>query len=191
VTRLRARLRRLGCERGFSLMELMTVLTILSTVVTALTGLFVSGTASEVDLRSRVQAQTEAVTALDRLRRDVHCASAATASSATSVTLAVPCVAGGVVSWCTAAVAGFTGRYTIHRRPTSGTCDSTSALYADYLTTGSVFSYELASINNLARLRTSLPVKLKSMLSPYTLCDILVMRNSTRTGSPGTPVPAC
>lgn len=189
MTRLRARLRRLSCERGFSLMELMTVLTILSTVVTALTGLFVSGTQSEVDLRSRVQAQTEAVTALDRLRRDVHCASAATASSATSVTLAVPCVAGGVVSWCTALVS--TGRYTLHRRPTSGTCDSTSALYADYLITGSVFGYELASINNLARLRTNLPAKHKSMTSPYTLCDILVMRNSTRTGSPGTPVPAC
>jgi prepilin-type N-terminal cleavage/methylation domain-containing protein len=189
VTRLRARLRRLSSQRGFSLMELIVVMSILSTVVTALTGLFVTGTQSEVDLRSRVQAQTEAVTALDRLRRDVHCASAATASSATSVTLAVPCVSGGVVSWCTSLVS--TGRYTLHRRSTSGTCDSTSAPYADYLSTGSVFSYELASINNLARLRAYLPVKHRSMRSPYTLCDVVVMRNSTRTGSPGTPVPAC
>jgi prepilin-type N-terminal cleavage/methylation domain-containing protein len=191
VNRVCAQLRRVRCERGYSLMEMLTVLTILSTVVTTMTGLFVSGNRSEADLRNRVQAQTEAVTALDRLRRDVHCASAATASSATSVTMSVPCVSGGVVSWCTASVAGSTSRYTLHRRPTTGTCDSTTARFVDYLTTGNVFTYEIASINNLAKLRVSLPVKLRSMTSPYTLCDVLVMRNSLRAGSPGTPVPAC
>jgi Tfp pilus assembly protein PilW len=180
--------RRLRRESGYSLIETLTTLIILSTVVTALTALFVSGNRSEVDLRNRVQAQDDAVVALDRLRRDVHCASAATASSATSVTLAVPCVSGSVVKWCTA---GSSGRYTLHRLPSTSTCDSTSAKLADYLTTGSVFQYEIASINNLARLRVDLPVMVGSMTSPYRLCDILVMRNGFRAGSPGTAVAPC
>jgi Tfp pilus assembly protein PilV len=188
MRRVGTAVRGLRRESGYSLIETLTTLTILSTVVTALTGLFVSGNRSELDLRNRVEAQDSAVVALDRLRRDVHCSSAATASSATSVTLAVPCVSGGVVKWCTT---GSSGRYTLHRLPSTGTCNSTSAPLADYLTTGSVFSYELASINNLARLRVNLPVKVGSMKSPYTLCDILVMRNSFRSGSPGTAVAPC
>jgi type II secretory pathway pseudopilin PulG len=179
---------RLRAQSGYSLIETLTTLIILSTVVTALTALFVSGNRAEIDLQQRVEAQDNAVVALDRLRRDVHCSSAATASSATSVTLAVPCVSGGVVKWCTA---GSSGRYTLHRLPATGTCGATSATMADYLTTGSVFGYEIASINNLARLRVNLPVKLGSMKSPYTLCDILVMRNGVRAGSPGTAVNPC
>jgi Tfp pilus assembly protein PilV len=183
-------LKLVATEAGYSLVETLTTLIILSTVVTALMGLFVSGNRSEVDLRNRVEAQDNAVVALDRLRRDVHCSNAATASSATSVTLAVAptCVAGGVVQWCTA---GSSGRYTLHRLPSTGTCDANSATLADYLTTGSVFQYETASVNGLAKLRVSLPVKLGSMTSPYTLCDILAMRNSYRVGSPGTAVAPC
>jgi type II secretory pathway pseudopilin PulG len=169
--------------------ELIVVMAILTTVVGALTALFVGATRSQIDLGDRVQAQNDAVMALDRLRRDVHCSSSATASSATSVTLAVPCVPGGVVSWCTASVA--TGRYKLHRRAASGTCASTNAVYADYLTTGSVFAYETASIDNLAKLRANLPVKPPQMKTAYTLCDILVMRNSVRVGAAGTAVPPC
>jgi Tfp pilus assembly protein PilW len=175
-------------EQGYSLMEMLWVLILMGTIMTALTAIFVSGTRSEVDLNDRFRAQQDAVVSLDRLRRDVHCASAATASSATTVTLAVPCVSGGTVKWCTA---GSGARYTLHRVASSATCDATSAKFADYLTTGSVFNYELASINNLAKLRVNLPVQQRSMKTPYRLCDILVMRNSYRVGSPGTPVPAC
>jgi prepilin-type N-terminal cleavage/methylation domain-containing protein len=178
----------LSSEQGYSLIEMLWVLILMGTIMTALTAIFVSGTRSEVDLNDRFRAQQDAVVSLDRLRRDVHCASAATASSATAVTLAVPCVSGGTVKWCTA---GSGTRYTLHRLASSATCDATSAKLADYLTTGSVFSYELASINNLAKLRVNLPVQQRSMKTPYRLCDILVMRNSYRVGSPGTPVPAC
>jgi type II secretory pathway pseudopilin PulG len=179
---------RLSSQDGYSLIEVLWVLVMLGTVMAALTSVFVSGTRSEVDLNDRFRAQQDAIVALDRLRRDVHCASAATASSATTVTLAVPCVTGGTVKWCTA---GSGTRYTLHRIASTATCDASSAKLADYLNTGSIFNYELASINNLARLRVNLPVQQRSMTTPYRLCDILVMRNSLRAGSPGTPAPAC
>jgi prepilin-type N-terminal cleavage/methylation domain-containing protein len=178
----------LSSEQGYSLIEMLWVLILMGTIMTALTSIFVSGTRSEVDLNDRFRAQQDAVVGLDRLRRDVHCASAATASSATAVTLAVPCVPGGTVKWCTA---GSGTQYTLHRLASTAACDATSPKFADNLTTGSVFDYELASINNLAKLRVYLPVQLRAMKTPYRLCDILVMRNSYRAGSPGTPVPAC
>jgi prepilin-type N-terminal cleavage/methylation domain-containing protein len=188
VSALRKRLRLLSSEQGYTLVEMITVVGILGTVVTALTGAFVSGTRAEVDLESRFQAQNDAVVALDRIRRDVHCASSATASSASSITLAVPCVPSGVVKWCTV---GSAARFTIRRLPSNGACDASSAKFADYLTTGSVFAYEPQSINNLPRLRVELPVRLGEMTASYRLCDILVMRNGTRTGAPQPAVAPC
>lgn len=167
-------------ERGYTLVELVTVLAILSTVVTALTSVFVSGTGAEVELRNRFESQNDAVVALDRLRRDVHCASAATAASATAVTLAAPCVAGGVVQWCTA---GSTAPFSLHRLQGAGPCTVAAARYADNLTTSSVFVYDDGSVDNLPRLRVDLPVLVGEMRSPYRLCDILVLRNGTREGA--------
>ena len=188
MTTLRRRFRALGAQDGYTLVELLTGLGILGTVVTTLTSVFVSATGAEVGLRSRFAAQTAATTALDRLRRDVHCASAATASSPSAVTLAVPCVTGGVVKWCTA---GSAGRFTLRRVASSATCNATSAQFADFLTTGSVFAYEPQSINNLPRLRVELPVRQTGMAAAYRLCDILVLRNGARVGAPQTAVAPC
>jgi prepilin-type N-terminal cleavage/methylation domain-containing protein len=172
-------------ERGYTLVELITVLALLTIATTALTTVFLGGTRAEVDLNNRFQAQNDAVMALDRLRRDVHCASSATAATATAVTLAVPCVPGGVISWCTAASGTSFG---LHRLAAAGACSSSAPRYAQHLTTGSVFAYETAAAM-LPRLRIDLPVRLGSM-APYRLCDILVMRNGTRDGT-GAAVAPC
>jgi prepilin-type N-terminal cleavage/methylation domain-containing protein len=174
-------------ERGYTLVELIMVLALLGVVVGALTTLFVGGTRAEVDLSNRFQAQNDAVSALDRLRRDVHCASSATAVSASAVTLAVPCVSGGVIRWCTA---GSGSTFTLHRLPAAGACGSSAVRFAEHLTTGSVFAYQAASTDSLAKLRIDLPVRVGAM-SPYRLCDILVLRNGVRAGAPGAAVAPC
>jgi prepilin-type N-terminal cleavage/methylation domain-containing protein len=174
-------------EQGYTLVELVTVLALLGVVVAALTTLFVGGTRAEVDLNNRFQAQNDAVMALDRLRRDVHCASSATAATATAVTLAAPCVAGGVVQWCTA---GSTAPFSLHRLQGTGPCTVAASRYADNLTTSSVFVYDDGSVDNLPRIRVDLPVRVGDMRAPYRLCDILVMRNGTRAGA-ATVVPPC
>jgi prepilin-type N-terminal cleavage/methylation domain-containing protein len=65
-----------GAEEGFTLTEMIVVLAILGVVIGGLTALFVSGIKSETDQTARAQAQFDARTALDQLRREVHCATA-------------------------------------------------------------------------------------------------------------------
>ena len=70
------RLRRLlGCERGYTLIELLQVTVILGVILGAVTTLFVRASIAEVDMNRRFQAQQEARLAVDRMRREIHCAS--------------------------------------------------------------------------------------------------------------------
>ena len=68
-------LRRLGtAEGGFTLAEMLVVLAILGIVLAGLTQLF-TGALFGKDQTSRTQAQQNARLALDKLRREIHCAS--------------------------------------------------------------------------------------------------------------------
>lgn len=195
--RVRSLRRRLAAQDGYSLVELVTVMAILSTVVTSVTGLFVAGTRSEVDLRTRYDVQSAAVITLGRLRRDVHCSSVAaistTVTASDTVTLTTPCVTGDTVKWCALAVPGSIGRYRLYRRASTGTCATTDTPYADYLTTSQPFDYGASTVSTLAKLKVTLPVKdTKTMKSSYTLCDFLVLRNSKREDATPDPMPtAC
>ena len=68
-------------ERGYTLVEMLTVLVIFGTVMGALLTLLVQGSNAELDMNNRFQAQQDARLALDKLRRETHCASAVTVSS--------------------------------------------------------------------------------------------------------------
>ena len=72
--RLAAVRQRATDSRGIALTEMIVVLAILVVVLTALTQLFVSASTAEVDMSKRVQAQQDARLALDKLRREIHCA---------------------------------------------------------------------------------------------------------------------
>ena len=155
-------LRALRRERGYTLVEMLTVLTILGVVMGALGTLFVSATNSEADMNNRFRAQQTARIALDKMRREVHCASAASPSNASgaswsvTLTLASFCktlpqplpsplpsycsTSNGQttcsVTWCTRSVA--TNRYALYRI-TGSTCGASGGVkWADYLvaTTG-------------------------------------------------------
>ena len=68
--------RRLAAEHGYSLSEMLVVLAILGIVLAALTQLFVSASTAQVDMTRRFEAQQNMRLALDKLRREIHCASA-------------------------------------------------------------------------------------------------------------------
>jgi prepilin-type N-terminal cleavage/methylation domain-containing protein len=170
-------------ERGYTLIEMLTVLVIFGTVMSALMVLFVQGTGAEVDMNNRFQAQQAARLALDKIRREAHCATAVTVSSASSVTLNLPsyCPTGnGSVTWCTVSLG--TSRYGLYRKA-GATCDSTGVRWADYLTTANVFSYAAQSSTSLAKLSVDFPidVKPKRTVDTYELKDDIVLRNSTRS----------
>jgi type II secretory pathway pseudopilin PulG len=65
---------------------MLAVLVILGIVLAGLTQLFVSASKSQSDQTKRVGAQQDGRLALDKLRRELHCASAMTFTSASSIT---------------------------------------------------------------------------------------------------------
>jgi prepilin-type N-terminal cleavage/methylation domain-containing protein len=169
-------------QDGYTIIELLVSMAILGVVMGAVTVLFVQASTAELDLQNRFQAQQSARLALDKLRRETHCASAASVATSTSVTLtlATYCPTGsGSVTWCTV---GSGNRFAL-RRKVGTTCDGAGVLWADYLTSGDVFSYTPQSTTSLAKLHVDFPVNVKPSKSvqAYELVDDIVLRNSTRT----------
>ena len=188
--------RRLADDRGLTLVELLVVTVLFGVVVAAVTTLFVQATNAETDLNNRFQAQLSARLALDRLRREVHCASSVTpAGPATEITLTLPtyCRAGtGTSKWCTAAVNGSTTRFRLWRSAADPCGDAADRLYADYLTSGTVFNYVVQSSASLGKVHIELPIDVStSKPGNYKLTDDLVLRNSLRTCITGSPSPPC
>ena len=179
---LRRLLRHLRAERGYTLVELIAVMVILMTVLTALTALFVSGAKAELDLNRRFEAQQQARVAADRMRREVHCSSGVTVTSAASITVTLPkhcpTAVGGVTTnivYETGAVAGTAGRYRLRRA---------GVVIADYLTSANVFSYVAQTDTSLAKLHLNFPVNVtpNEGWKTWRLETDIVLRNTTRTG---------
>jgi type IV pilus assembly protein PilW len=187
-------------EHGYSIVELLTVMTIMTVVIGALTTLFVGASKSELDLNRRFQAQESARLAIDKLRREIHCASAVSPSgSASSITITIPsqcATAQGFtsISWCVLAPPSApSGRYALYRT-TAATCTtSTGVKWADYLTTQPIFDYTAQSSQSLAKLGVALVVDVRqdSTQGTFRLNDSIVLRNSSRTCITGSPVPPC
>ncbi len=196
---IRAVLRRVRGESGYTLVEMLTVMVIMGVVLGGLTTVFVSASKSENDMSRRFQAQLSARMGLDKLRREARCATDVTgatpsSASAYSVTLSLPsyCKTGtGSVTWCTRSIA--TNRYGLYRA--AGTSCAGGVLWADYLvpttaapTCGTptalcVFGYTAGSTTSLAKLHVDLPVNLQpsNAVDLYELADDVVLRNSSRS----------
>lgn len=182
-------LRRLRGERGYTLVEMLTVISILSVILTGLTTLFIQGSNAQMDMNRRFEAQQSSRVALDKLRREIHCAQAASTApgtaAASSVTLDLPSQCptsvGGAptnVTWCTV---GSGTSYALHRA-VGVTCGATGVKWAESITTANPFDFQTQSVNQLARLRVELPVdtKVGDATPAYSLCDVIVLRNSSR-----------
>ena len=188
-------------ESGYSLIELLTVTAILSIVLGGLTTVFVQGSNAELDLNNRFQAQQSARVALDRIRREVHCASAVTATaynttavSTVTETLPSQCIGGGgSVTWCVLAnPAGPSTRYALYRQ-LNGSCTTSSIKWADWLTTQNIFTYTVQSSSSLGKLNFNIAINLKPSrpAETFRLTDDIVLRNSTRTCVVNSPSPPC
>jgi prepilin-type N-terminal cleavage/methylation domain-containing protein len=190
-----------GEEQGFSLIEMLTVMIIMSVVLTGLTTLFVQGSNAELDMNRRFEAQQDSRVALDKIRREIHCAQGAATTPASgeapSITLDLPgqCptavgAAQTSVTWCSVLVS--TGRYKLYRK-VGVTCNATGVRWADYLTQANLFQYQAASSVSLAKVRVSFPIDVKSgdATPAYRLCDQIVLRNTLRLGTAGAALNAC
>jgi prepilin-type N-terminal cleavage/methylation domain-containing protein len=179
-------------QRGYSLIELLVVLVVMGIVMSSLTTVFISASSAELDMNNRFQAQLNARLAMDRVRREVHCASAVTLGSAgspsgplaaTSVTITLPtgCPSNPTgatpsITWCTQ---GSGSRFGVYR--VVGSSCSGGVKYADFLTKPNIFDYA-AQTGNLAKVNIDLPVNVKPSrtVNAYELKDDIVLRNSSR-----------
>jgi type II secretory pathway pseudopilin PulG len=174
------RLRRvLACEGGYSLVELLTVTMILGVVLSGLTAVFVSAMNSQVDMNRRFTAQQEARVAVDKMRREVHCASDVTptgTSSSINVTLPGQCptaVAHALTTVVYDTQLVSAGRYRLRRAGVG---------IADYVTTGAVFTYSSPEAGKRRTLHVDLPVNVKPNQTGKTwrLVADIVLRNTDR-----------
>jgi prepilin-type N-terminal cleavage/methylation domain-containing protein len=182
IERVRTRLRG---EAGYSLVEMLTVMVIMSIVFAGITDIFVSGSKAQAEQDRRFQAQLATRLALDKIRKDIHCASDVTPFATNSVTLKLPAGCGGDVSWCTAAVTGYQSRYRLYRQTGASCSAGTGVQIADYLTSASAFPAYAHAVgcSCLASLRVDFIVSNKGSnvgVDTYELTDTVFLRNSTR-----------
>ena len=180
-------------EEGYTLVELLVVMLILGTVMAGLTTVFVGGSNAEIRLNRRFQAQQQARLALDRIRTDIHCASAAQAQTIGTYTGSIKLAetncyayaATPTVSWCPVSVTST--RYQLYRSTaTSNVCtssDATRVLIADYLTTSSnVFTTAAIPQNSLQTVGIDFKISANTKtptLDVYELTDSIVVGNYT------------
>lgn len=193
---LRRRLRRLREERGITLIELLTAMAIMLIVISTIAGVFVSGSNAEIDLRNRFEAQTNARSALDKFRREVHNACRATVTGLsggryTSVTLwkqvqnpAFTCDPGAPsATWC---VVGTAAPYTLHRQ-NGATCSAAGVSWARHLVTKGAFLLIASSTQLLPRVDVDFTIDLKltdDVPTPrqrYALRDAIALRSYHRS----------
>ena len=184
IERIKLRLRG---EGGTTIVEMLTVMIIMSIVFAGITSVFVAGSKAAADQDRRFQAQVTTRLALDKIRRDIHCANDVTPFKTTEVTLKISVACGGDVSWCTAAVTGYSNRYALYRQ-LGTSCSSAGTKIADYLTStnGSApvvfpaFAHDVGC-GCLASLQIDFAVSIKgTAVGAYELTDTIFLRNSTR-----------
>jgi hypothetical protein len=166
---------------------------------------FASATKTETDQTARASDQETAREVLQRMRKDIHCASAAEAQP-TLDSLGVPTGTGytlqlavsqgqclGVtnqsngVQWCSVSVGGSSTRYAVYRT-TSGVCTAAYSLFeVDYVTNygavtgGAFWSLASCSSGRLQAVTVNMPVNQYPVTEPnstYDLTDTIAMRNA-------------
>jgi prepilin-type N-terminal cleavage/methylation domain-containing protein len=183
LSRLRTRRFRAASERGYTLIELLVVLAIFTTIVTALVSLFTSGAKAELDMNRRFEAQQNARLALDRMRRELHCSSGITASAGAVATVTValpsqcPSSGGAAVSVVYDMSQVSTNRYKLRR-----TMNGTTVVIADYITSGTPFTYTAQNASSKAILHVNFPVNVNPNegWKAWRLVDDIVLRNTLR-----------
>ena len=178
---------RLKGEGGTTIVEMLTVMIIMSIVFAGITSVFVAGSKAAADQDRRFRAQVTTRLALDKIRRDIHCANDVTPFTTSAVTLKISAACGGDVSWCTSLVTGYTNRYALYRQ-LGTSCSSAGTKIGDYLTStnGSppvlfpTFLHD-AGCGCLASLQVDFAVSIKgTAIGAYELTDTIFLRNSTR-----------
>ena len=191
----------LDCEDGFTLVECLAVILLMGILLGPLVGSFVSVMSAQARQGNVVMAQENARLALERMRKDIHCAHsvgvpASNSSGGTTLVLNETNTSGTAecpgllaqnsssVQWCTVPVTGFSNRYQLFREddPDTSCNGSQSTFEVDYLSQPSIWStpactggqYPTVSVNFALDVAT-----LSTTEGSYNLDDQIALRNAT------------
>lgn len=196
----RVKLRRFArTEQGSTLIELIVVMAIMLVILAGLTDGFASISHAEVDQTNLANDQQSARQALQRMRLDIHCASAAqgpqavdplnpsagyiitfteSPANATAGCPGVSSTSSGV-QWCTNRVS--TNRYQLFRSESA--CVSTSANFqVDYVTAANIWASSTCTVGQYPTVAVDMPVNRDAVKRPnrtYELKDAIALRNAT------------
>lgn len=151
-------------ERGITIIEMLVTMAVMIIILSALTTVAVEASNSEVRTNKRYRAQVAGRLALDKVRRELHCAGSVAVVNSSGTTLAAGVVGNGIyttlggycpsnglttngallvkVTWCTSASTLKTGTFALYRLASLSTqpaCATTGVKWADYLTTATPF----------------------------------------------------
>ena len=178
----------MGNERGYTLVEMLVVMSILGVVMAGLTTVFVSGSHAELDINRRFQAQQQARLAMDKIKVDLHCASAAEVDATYGyLKIAEDNCSATHVTYCAMTSPLMSTRYALYRTTnvTSTRCtasDTNMVKIADYLTRNTGLWTFSAPDGLLEMVLIDFPISVNpnSTRDVYELKDAVVARNSAR-----------
>jgi prepilin-type N-terminal cleavage/methylation domain-containing protein len=190
---------RLLGQAGYTLIETLVVMSLLVIVIGSIADAFSSASKTEVDQTARASDQEAARLTLQRLRRDIHCASAARVQQTTyadgttgfilnlavdpDICVAVTTSTSNTVQWCTVQKA--TSRFGVYRT-ISGNCSATDAVFqVDYVTKADIWKM-ICPPSLLQAVQTDMPVNRNPLTRAdrtYDLQDTIALRNDSVLGN--------
>jgi prepilin-type N-terminal cleavage/methylation domain-containing protein len=191
----------LARDDGLTLVELMVAMLLMSIILAPLIGGMVSMMSAQARQANVVTAQEQARLALERMRKDIHCAHSVDAPednasggvtlilNETNTTGTAECPGivetnSSSVQWCTVPVAGSTDRYRLYREEDPDTnCDgSQSSFQVDYLTQDALWTTPSCTGGEYPTVGVDLSVDVKPGTTnegSYNLDDAIALRNAT------------
>jgi len=172
---------------------------VLLIILVPLTASYASAINAQADQTRRFDAQEAARQALDRMRKDIHCAHGVTdpydndsggqtiVMTETNVTGTAECPGlletnASAVQWCTIPVVGATDRYQLYREnDPNNACDGDASTFmVDYLTQADLWASPTCVSTQYPTVQVTMPVNVDPVShasSTYTLGDKIALRN--------------
>jgi len=196
---------RLLGQAGYTLVETLVVMSLLVIVIGSIADAFSSASHTEVDQTARASDQESARLPLPRLRRDIHCASAAQAQQTRdstgsvisplgytlnlavdpSICLAVTTSSSNTVQWCTVQKDSAGKRFGVYRT-ISGNCNASDAVFqVDYVTKPDIWAM-VCPTSQLQAVSVDMPVNRNPVTRAsrtYELQDTISLRNDSVLGN--------
>jgi prepilin-type N-terminal cleavage/methylation domain-containing protein len=197
----RARREPVSSEAGFTLVELLVTIVIMAVLLAPIVSSMLSALNAQAQQLNVAVAQEQARLALQRMRKDIHCAHAVetpvtnasggetiifTETNTTGVAECPGLIAqnASAVEWCTIPVSGYTDRYQLYRENNpNNACDSSQATYeVDYITQADLWSLPTCNGGEYPTVAVSLPVDVdpsSTEAGTYDLSDQIALRNAS------------